>query len=302
MKTMSNRKSRNNKLFDIDKSTKTFMTLMTKYRNQKRKTKDKDNNFVIREIDDKRYKLEIEEKDNMYIYKEAKNLAYINQELINRYGAKAKSQTYDISKFQVPIKLGKNTFFDPTKENIEKSNSSLKIIKKGIIKLPLISQNLTKYNKKPLLTYNNSNCIKNKNEDFKNIKMITDYSLDNNKKYDIPINNNNEPNNGTEKNGLLFSLFSKSENNLLIDENKKNKNIKKVKRNSFRNKNNKYCSNIGLLDFNGNYVTKLSKFKDKLIKEEREKRNYFDRNDYGYNLFMEKYDFLNKKYFYLDEY
>ena len=294
---MSKNKLRNNNLFDIEKSTSTFINLMTKYHKQKNKTKNKDKFLVMREIDEKRYKLEIEEKDNMFIYKEAKNLAYINQELINKYGTKAKSQTYDVSKLQGPIKIGKSNFFDPTNENNLQSNSSLKVLKKGIIKLPLISQNSMKYNKKPLLTYNNSNISKNKNNDIKNFKINTDYFFKSNKtsKLDSPINKNSESNFGTDTN-ICPSSFrnSKSDRNILLTEIAKNKNIKK---NNFRNRNDKYFSNKNIFSYNGSYLTKLSNFKEELIKEEKEKRNYFDRNDYGYKLFKEKYDFLNKKYF-----
>ena len=83
----------------------------------------------------------------------------------------------------------------------------------------------------------------------------------------------------------------------MLTEIAKNKNIK---RNNFRNRNDKYFSNKNIFSYNGSYLTKLSNFKDQLIKEEREKRNYFGKNDYGYNLFKEKYNFLNKKYFNLE--
>ena len=56
---MSKNKSKNNNLFDIEKSTSTFINLMTKYHKQKNKTKNKDKFLVMREIDEKRHKLEI---------------------------------------------------------------------------------------------------------------------------------------------------------------------------------------------------------------------------------------------------
>ena len=294
---MFKKKSRNNTLFDIEKSTTTFMSLMSKYHKQKRKNNSKDKYFVIRAIDEKRHKLEIEEKDNLYIYKEAKNLAYINQELINKYGTKAKTQAYDESKLQGPIKIGKNNFFDPTIDNAPfQTESSIKLRKKGIIKLPLISQKYSNYINKPLLTYNSSNFLKNKNEDIKNIRMITDYTFNSVKKNTLDNPKNSELNLETETKICSSFRNNNSDRNLFAAENIKNK---KIKKHIFRNKNNNFYSDKNIFSNNGSYLTKLSNFKEQLIKEEREKRNYFDKNDYGYNLFKEKYNYVNKKYFYL---
>ena len=148
---------KNNKLFDVEKSTSTFMYLMTKYRNQKKKKKNNDGMYIVKAIDDKRHQLERDEKDNMYIYKEAKNTAHINQELINKYGVKAKTKAYDVSNFQTPMKLGKKKFFDPTKEDYLKPSTSLKKFNnKDMIQLPLIYNSHLNFNKFPLLTYDNS--------------------------------------------------------------------------------------------------------------------------------------------------
>ena len=115
---------------------------------------------ITQAIDKKRQELEINEKDDMYIYKEAKNTAYINQELINEYGKKAKTQSYDISKYSTPIKLYKQQFFDPTKDNYINNNIIKKLNYKGIVKLPLINKYYV--DKKPLLTYSNSIISKSK--------------------------------------------------------------------------------------------------------------------------------------------
>ena len=39
-----------------------------------------------------------------------------------------------------------------------------------------------------------------------------------------------------------------------------------------------------------NYISNLSNFKEELIKEEKRKRKYFNRNDYGCKTFKEKYN------------
>ena len=48
---------------------------------------------------------------------------------------------------------------------------------------------------------------------------------------------------------------------------------------------------------NENYISKLTDFKDLLIKEEKEKRVYFNNNDYGCQKFKEKYNYLMKNVF-----
>ena len=295
-----NSRNNKNKLFDVEKSTRTFMYLMSKYRNQKRKIKESKNNrgYIIKTIDDKKRELEREEKEEIFIYKEAKNTAYINQELLNSFGIKAKSKEYDTSKIHAPLKLGKKKFFDPTQNNI-KSNSSTKLLKKGYIELPLIPKSILNYNKKPLLTYNNSINYKTiKNNSNKNIiPAFTDYSIDSNKKsnFNSPLKNNNESNFETETN-ICPSSFrnSISDKNILMTEVLKNKITKK---NKDKMKKYIYLSNRDIFSYNGSYLNRLSNFKDLLIREERQKRNYFYRNDYGCNLFKEKYAFLNKKYF-----
>ena len=51
------------------------------------------------------------------------------------------------------------------------------------------------------------------------------------------------------------------------------------------------------LTVNENYISKLTDFKDLLIKEEKEKRVYFNNNDYGCQKFKEKYNYLMKNVF-----
>lgn len=173
-------KSRNNKLFDAEKSTSTFLNLMSKYRNRNRKIKNNNKCYIAKAIDEKRFELEKEEKDEQYIYKEAKNTSHIEQELINIYGTKAKAKVYDTSKMEFPMKLGKRQFFDPTKENTLQTSYSLKLYKKGFLKLPLISRQYFKYNNKPVLDISNSNNSNNKNNS--NYILKTDFSFDSNKK------------------------------------------------------------------------------------------------------------------------
>jgi hypothetical protein len=289
----------NNRLFDITKSSSTFMNLMLKYNNnRKNRMRNKGKGIVAKAIDEKKFKLEQEEKDGAYIYKEAKNISHINQELINTYGIKAKSQIYDTSKFSPPIKIGKKQFFDPTAQYNLQNSASSKILTKGIINLPLISKDYAKYNKKSFMTLSNPKIIKrnnNSNNIFKNIKANTDYSFESNKKSNSnsPIKNKFDSSE-TEINMCPSSFRSKnSDNNILLTEVIKNT----IFKNNNKKRNNFYLNNRDIFSYNGSYLASLSCFKDQLINDEKKQRNYFYRNDYGCNLFKEKYNYLSDKYF-----
>lgn len=297
---------KNNKLFDVEKSTSTFMYLMTKYRNQKKKKKNNDGMYIVKAIDDKRHQLERDEKDNMYIYKEAKNTAHINQELINKYGVKAKTKAYDVSNFQTPMKLGKKKFFDPTKEDYLKPSTSLKKFNnKDMIQLPLIYNSHLNFNKFPLLTYDNSRKTNKNNplsKSYQNKEKIfykpsrnnpsnTEFSLDSYKKSSSYSHLKDTVNNKGKNSSSTLTLGN-SEKNILTEVSKKSVNIK------FRNKKNNFLlNNRDIFSYNGNYIARLSSFKDQCIKEERRKRHYFNLYDYGCHLSKEKYDYLTKKYF-----
>ena len=51
------------------------------------------------------------------------------------------------------------------------------------------------------------------------------------------------------------------------------------------------------LSLNDDYISGLTHFKEQLIEEEKQKRKYFNMNDYGCKDFKEKYNYLTRKYF-----
>ena len=99
-------------------------------------------------------KLQLEEKDDMFIYKETKNIANMNELLLNLYGNKAKKRFYDVSRIFSPIKIDRKLFSygkNDEKDNDKENNNNLTekcINKKGIMKLPLIFRNIISYNEK----------------------------------------------------------------------------------------------------------------------------------------------------------
>ena len=311
---------KNDKIFDCKYSSYTFNKLMKKYLKRKHKPVLTNKGYIFNAIEEKREKLQLEEKDDKYIYKETKNNVNQNDLLMSLYGNKAKNRYYDISKLISPIKIEKNLFFvsdkKEEKDKDDKNNLTVKYInKKGIMKLPLIFEDFI-FNKKKekdskstknFFTIGNSKNIdkkkilKNLYNKNKKIKKGTDalqLTIKNKNKKDMSRN--------IAKNILPYSYNFTSKSNkdiILLTQRPKNITIKeyKSKENKVYNLKNNFKNNIKRLKYEltskDNYISKLTNFREQLIKEEKKKRQYFNTNDYGCSSFKEKYNFLNTKYF-----
>ena len=320
---------KNDKIFDCRKASSTFYKIMKKY-NKRNKNKILDNKgSIANAIEEKRDKLQFEEKDDMYIYKEAKNVANMNEVLLGLYGNKAKKRYYDISKIVSPIKLERRLFFPQNKKeekNIEDKNylTGQYFNMKGFMKLPLIFKNFI-YNKgkehksaKNLLTVGNMRDFEVKKLSKKSEKKNEKKSVEkNNKKEKIGIdalklkisNNNKNMSRNNENNNIITfrERISKSNKNILLTQIQKNIVVKEYKNkkkdlNNYNKRNMTKTNNDNKkikyeLTVNENYISKLTDFKDLLIKEEKEKRVYFNNNDYGCQKFKEKYNYLMKNVF-----
>lgn len=322
------------KLFDCRNSSSIFYKIMKRYHQRNNNPILSNKGYIAYAIEQKRQKLQLEEKDDMYIYKEAKNIANTNELLLNLYGNKAKKRFYDISKLMNPIKLDRKLFFVPGKKE-EKSSENKKnkavnyINKNGYMKLPLIDKNIiyrkTKESKstKNFFTVGN---VKNIDNREKSITKIENKNNKNDKKVKI-LNNEKEKQilgidalkmkiNKSHKNIKInqeknisskSKIISKSNKNIFltnktnktkIEEVKEYKNKEKItskEKNINKDNNNKKAKNE--LTLTENYISKLTDFKEQLIKEEQHNRKYFNTNDYGCRNFKEKYNYLNRKYF-----
>ena len=305
------------KLFDCRNSSSIFYKIMKKYHQRNKNVFLTNKGYIAYAIEQKREKVQLEEKDDMYIYKEAKNIANNNELLLELYGNKAKKRFYDITKFLEPIKLDRKLFFVSDKK--EENNNGTKndfaincINKKGIMKLPLIYKNFfynkTKENKstKNLITIENTNNIdrkkllknllnKNEKKSAKEKPGMDALKLKiKNKSYkNINININHE-----NKISLPSNLTSKSNKNILLTTKPRSETEVKHKnkeKNINNDKNIKIIKNE--LTFSDNYILRLTNFKEQLIKEEQKSRNYFNKNDYGCKNSKEKYNYINSKYF-----
>ena len=303
---------KNEELLNVKNSSSTFYRLMRKYRKRNNKNILNNKGNIANAIEEKRQKLQLEERDDMYIYKESKNIANMNELLLNLYGNKAKKRFYDVSKFFSPIKLDKKLFFVQGKKeekNIEKNDFNEEFInKKGMMRLPLIFTNIfsnkisEKDNNKNYLTERGKKRIDNK----KILKLIDiEKDINNlNKKEKIGINalklslNDKKRNKNNENN--KDNNISKSYKNILKTQYQKN-NIKIENKGNDINKDIKLNNPIkkikNELTLSDEYISSLTYFNDQLIEEEKRKRNYFNKNDYGCNNFKEKYNYLTIKYF-----
>ena len=305
------------KLFDCRNSSSIFYKIMKKYHKRDKNVFLSNKGYIAYAIEQKREKLQFEEKDDMYIYKEAKNIANYNELLLELYGNKAKKRFYDISKFSEPIKLDRKLFFVSDKKeetnNENKNDFAVNFInKKGIMKLPLIYKNFfynkTRENKttKNFITIENTNnidrkkllknlLIKNEKKSSKEKSGIDALKskIKNKSHKNINININQE-----NKISPPSNIISKSNKNILLTTKPKNETEveSKIKQKKINNDNNiKIIKNE--LTLSNNYILKLSNFKDQLIKEEQKSRKYFNKNDYGCKNSKEKYNYLNSKYF-----
>ena len=311
------------KLYDVKNSSSTFHKIMRKYNKRKKERILSNKGYIVHAIEEKRQILQLEEKDDMYIYKETKNNANMNELLLSLYGNKSKNRYYDISKFVSPIKLERNLFFPlgnkDDKNNEDKDDLTGRFInKKGMMKLPLIFKNLI-LNKKN--ENKNTNILKQRNakslESRNILKLLSNKSEknDENKKekfeegaLKLNLSSKNKIKNknigrNTENNVFPYSQpTSKSNKNILFTQYPKNLTIKgytskEIKTNKDNNMNNIIKRIKNELSLNDDYISGLTHFKEQLIEEEKQKRKYFNMNDYGCKDFKEKYNYLTRKYF-----
>ena len=305
---------KNEKLFDCRNSSSIFSKIMKKYYNRNNNVFLNNKGYIAYAIEQKREKLQFEEKDNMYIYKEAKNIANSNELLLELYGNKAKKRFYDISKLLTPIKLDRKLFFvDKKEEKNNKNNLDDNFInKKGIMKLPLIDKNYlcdkikeSKSTKK-FLTIENMNNVDRKMI-IKNLEKKKEKKL---KKEELgidalklKINNKSHKNINLNHEKNLPSLsnkISKSNKNILLTQKLKNESLKEYKsKEKYMNKDRNNIKTLKTeMTLSDNYILKLTDFRDQLIKKKQKNRKYFNKNDYGCRNFKEKYNYINSKYFY----
>ena len=295
-------------LFNMQTATPTFKNLLFKYEKQNltkiKNTKRINANSILLEIDKRRHKIELEEQEGDYMFKELIKNVKFKQELFNNYGLKAYKHYDESPKENFNVKLDKVAFLNSTdekkKENfrnnkkLKRRNFSLNTGKSKLLKLPEIVNNVeTKEDKRikilneikrlnsSLDDFNNDTDTLNKQNTF-NVRKSSDNSNI------IKINENNDSNKEIQSltNGFRIQ-------NLSCDRIKKNRALTEnnFSRNHLNNK------PKGPQKMNKDYLKYLQTFRDKLVLEEKKHKNYFDSNNYGCDSFRQKYNYLNTRFF-----
>jgi len=289
-------------------STKTFKNLLYKYQKMK-KGKSLNNKFFLKTIHKKIQKLDYQEHENDFIYKEIKKDMEIKKKILNAFGTKALYHLDEIKNINVPVKMEKSKFFNQMSDLQEKENNNSvsdqqnldvkKSLNNGknkhiynshkIIYFPKIikTRNVKKSQSKNLfktlsLMKNTSSSFENKNEIPENEKNEKNKNNQNTKSIFGYCNTTNEFNSPSSPN-ILKTNFNKT----LTESNQNNKDISVIN-NTFRRRKFK---------INKNCFNDLKDIKEKLLWERKKQKRYFENNKYGCDIYKLKYNYLKTKYF-----
>lgn len=292
MESNKNNRKRNIKVgnsFDMTNATKTFRKLHEKHRKEKKKNEminfNKADEF-FKSLTKVFFKEEIKETDFDYIFREIKKQVRFNQNMMENYGLNATKKSLQFTR--EPIKYDKKLIMNPMKNNNQKE-----------INYSYFFSNKNKGNKKiklPCIIKKNHTSLNNEKESTKNIVIEKKLS---NKELNINTSNNtktensffNKKNYYTINNERYFSvksmnLFTKT-NNMI----------------NFKNSgNNSSTFTIGNKTNNSGfdrseYLQTLDCLNDQIKNNKKKHREYFNSNDYGCELFKNKYNYINKNFF-----
>ena len=291
------------KYFNFLNTTSTFKNLIFKYQRKKQDSIAKnDKKFLLKNVQRKIQEIESEEQDNDFIISEVRRNAQINKEILYSYGTKALNHIDEIRKLNVTTKIDKSKFFEIDKDNdiyetiplnTERSRTlNRKHLHGKIVNFPLIVKSRNKNNLLNKSILDKSFFIKTKKSHSEersfndNKYKNNNYSIDTKEKannINYILNNINLVNKGENDKNPSF-LYSKSP--LKTDRSIKTKSKKEI--NTFRKKN-------PIID--SDYINYIEEINVKFLKHEKKLERYFENNDYGYDLYKLKYNFLKKKYF-----
>ena len=257
-------------MFNVKKSSNKFQELFNEYKKHRQIGKKYKNFSILMFFDQHRNKVEDDEKEEDFLFRDLKNMRREEKELIEEYGTNAKNEFHSIKDKNFKIKLEKNIFFNGFESTERNKKKNKKIIKINEINLPNI------FNKRNC-SNNNLDVIKNSIEELKyNIKNENNFS----KKNSIKSRNNSI-------NNLYYNSY----------DNNKNNNIIKIKHQ--RNKSYNYYS----IDNNNNnserknYIQTLNDERNKFIKEKNKYYYVFNKNQKKSEKLDKKINFIETKYF-----
>ena len=290
-------------------TTSTFKNLIYKYQKKKKEDIEKsDKKFLLKNIQRKIQEVENEQQENDYIIAEVRKNAQIDKEILYSYGTKALNHIDEIRKLNITTKMDKSKFYEIYNDNNLNESIPLKSernktintkhMRDKIINLPLIgksrkinfSDNKSIYNNYSSLTIRKSSNSVSKTDTNSNFKN-SNYSIDSehkNNNFNYAINNLNLENK-KDNNKNLSLFYPKTPLKTLNNDRESFMELKNKKViNTFRKKN-------PIID--SDYIKYIQEIKVKYLKEEKRQERYFENNNYGYDAYKLKYNYLKKKYF-----
>lgn len=303
-------------LFNVQNATPTFKSLLMKYEKQnlskdKNKIRIKNLNSIFFEIDRRRRKIELEEKESEYMFREIRKDLQLNQELVNHFGIRAQRHVQEAQKINIRVKMDKTAFLNPIKKpdkinysasqnkKYDSQNISLSVSRNKLLTLPEIinkSQNSRKNRRLKIMNgirkINDLSFESIKNDlemlDKDNTINVSRNALKDLKKIPSEIKLAENKTINDEKSGIQNYTSGRVSQNFSLD-NSKNRLF--TDGNSFISKNNK------TLKLNSDYINYLENITDKLIFDKERHKRYFYNNDYGCDISKLKYNYLKKKFF-----
>lgn len=308
---MSSKLKNLKKYVNFTNSSSTFRSIMNKYKNKLKISRELNKEIIMKQIYSKIQKIENEEKENDFIISEVRRNAQINQEILYSFGTKVLHHLNEAIKVNVTTKMDKNKFLGITKQK----NKSKKKIKFNCEKYYYYNKakNDNKYNENKFIIL--PRIIKNRNKAHSKEKNLEENSLMKNrlrlnsddKNYIKNIKKLNIPKNKRKNlvDSYNYSSFRK-ERSTRINSNslKELTPIKKRKENSnddsiifvkghlLTDRDTKKIPKINM-----EYIDYIRTMGEQFSETEKKQEKYFYKNKYGVDAFKLKYNYLKKKYF-----
>lgn len=308
---MSSKLKNLKKYVNFTNSSSTFRSIMNKYKNKLKISRELNKEIIMKQIYSKIQKIENEEKENDFIISEVRRNAQINQEILYSFGTKVLHHLNEAIKVNVTTKMDKNKFLGITKGK----NKSKKKIKFNCEKYYYYNKpkDDNKYNENKFIIL--PRIIKNRNKAHSKEKNLEENSLMKNrlrlnsddKNYIKNIKKLNIPKNKRKNlvDSYNYSSFRK-ERSTRINSNslKELTPIKKRKENSNDDSiifvkghllTDRVTKKIPKIDME--YIDYIRTMGEQFSETEKKQEKYFYKNKYGVDAFKLKYNYLKKKYF-----
>ena len=264
--------NKNDKYFEIDKSSRIFQKLFLKY-NRKKIKKPK---TILSIYEAKKMKAENLQTEREFVINELRAHIRLNKELESNYGIRATKHYNELSPENFQQKLSINCFFPPTEDKSLNKHRDTYLKKNIIFTTPkqIIfrnkrNTNITSftYNKKIRLKKLGNTYSKFRDNTSNDRKSISGYKTYQINKFENQMN--------SEK---TVGDFRKK---LLIR----------------RNKSNNQNKELNFFSEQTNYIKRLVNLKKQFVHKENEIRNFFKMHDFGCKKSKDNYDYINEKYF-----